>query len=124
MDEQSRPELHGGILDGCAKRTCRISRRVGQAPIDHPNLANMKDGVACCELALTFYGEANRAIQAELWFAGSAVAAAALEAMLLVKMFMNTDAVAQLASFKKLLDKYQGDFGRFAPKRDGLGQAP
>jgi hypothetical protein len=49
-----------------------------------------------------------------VWFAAAAVAAAALEAMLLAKMFMNTAAVAQLASFKKLLDKHQGNFGSFA----------
>jgi len=82
----------------------------------------MKDGLAWCELALTFFEEANRAVQAEVWFAAAAVAAAALEAMLLAKMFMNTDKVAQLTSFKKLLDKHQGDFGSFARKEMDLGR--
>jgi hypothetical protein len=91
-------------------------------PSDDPTVANMKDGLACCELAFTFYEEANRAVQAEVWFAAAAVAAAALEAMLLAKMFTNTDAVAQLASFRKLLDKHQGDFGRFARKEMDLGK--
>jgi hypothetical protein len=85
-------------------------------PSDDPNVANMKDGLACCELAFTFYEEANRAVQAEVWFAAAAVAAAALEAMLLAKMFTNTDEVAQPASFKKLLAKHKGDFGNFARK--------
>jgi hypothetical protein len=69
-----------------------------------------------------YYEEANRAVRAELWFAAAAVAAAALEAMLLAKMFMNTDKVAQLASFKKLLSKRQGDFGSFARKEMDLGK--
>jgi hypothetical protein len=91
-------------------------------PRDDPNVANVKDCLACCELALTFYEEANRAVQAEVWFAAAAVAAAALEAMLLAKMFMNTDEVGQLASFKKLLDKHQRDFGSFARKELDLGK--
>ena len=91
-------------------------------PTDHPDVANMKDSVACCELALTFYEEANRAVQAEVWFAAAATAAAALEAMLLAKMFTHTHEVAQLASFKKLLDKHQGDFGNFARKEMDLGK--
>jgi hypothetical protein len=89
---------------------------------DHPNSVNLKDGLACCELAFTFYEEANRAVEVEVWFAAAAVAAAALEAMLLAKMFMNTDGVAQLASFRKLLDKHRGDFGSFARKEMDLGK--
>jgi hypothetical protein len=85
-------------------------------------VANMKDDLACFELALTFYEEANRAVQAEVCFAAAAVSAAALEAMLLAKMFMNTNEVAQLAPFKKLLDKHHGDFGSFARKEMDLGK--
>jgi HEPN domain-containing protein len=91
-------------------------------PSDDPKVANFKDGFACWELALTFYEEANRAVQAGVWFAAAAAVAAALEAMLLAKMFTNTDEVAQLASFRKLLDKHQGDFGSFARKEMDLGK--
>jgi hypothetical protein len=42
--------------------------------------------------------------------------------MLLAEMFTNTDEVAQLASFKKLIDKHQGDFGSFARKEMDLGK--
>jgi hypothetical protein len=91
-------------------------------PRDHPKIANLKDGITCGQLAVVFYEEANRAIQAEVWFAAAAVAAAALEAMLLAKMFMNTDEVVKLASFRKLIDKHQGDFGTFARKEMNLGK--
>jgi len=66
-------------------------------PSDYPKIANFKDAIACSELARTFYEEANRGVQAHIWFAAAAVAAAALEAMLLAKMFMSTDSVAKIA---------------------------
>jgi hypothetical protein len=91
-------------------------------PADHPTTANLKDGFTCIELGVTFYEEANRAIQAGIWFAASAIAAAALEAMLLAKMFTNTEKVADLASFRKLLEKHKGDFGSFARKEMDLGR--
>lgn len=91
-------------------------------PSEHPKAANFRDAIACCELSLIFFEEANRAVQLELWFAAAAVAAAALEAMLLAKMFMSVDEVALLPSFKKLLDKHKGDFGSFARKEMDLGK--
>ncbi len=106
-----------------ARSALEVSRKIlDMLPKDDPKVSNMKDGLASCELAFTYYEEANRAIKAELWFAAAAVAAAALEAMLLAKMFTNTDKVAQLASFKKLLGKHQGDFGSFARKEMDLGK--
>jgi len=91
-------------------------------PQADPNVANIRDALACCELGFAFFEEANRAIQAEIWFAAASVAAAALEALLLGKMFMNADAVAQLATFKKLLDRHRGDFGSLARKEMDLGK--
>jgi hypothetical protein len=111
-------------FSGAARTAIAAYRNLlDKLPSDHPNVANMKDGLACWELGLEFYGEANRAVQAEVWFAAAAVAAAALEAMLLAKMFASTEAVAQLASFKKLIERHHGDFGSF-PKRDGSGETP
>jgi hypothetical protein len=50
-----------------ARRTLAASRNLlDMLPSDDPRVANMKDGLACCELALTFYEEANRAVQAEV----------------------------------------------------------
>ena len=95
---------------------------VAMLPDNDANVASLKDGLACCELSLVFYEETNRAVRAEAWFAAAAVAAAALEAMLLAKMFTNTDQVAQLASFKKLLERNQGDFGSFARNEMDLGK--
>lgn len=87
-------------------------------PSDDPKVANFKDGLACCELALTFYEEAGRAIQAEVWFGATAVAAAALEAMLLAKVFTYANEVAQVASFSKMIERHRGDFGSFARTMD------
>jgi hypothetical protein len=122
MDNQTQSDLTAEFSTAARSALAAHRDLLGMLPSDDPNVANMKDGLACCELALTFYEEANRAVQAEVWFAAAAVAAAALEAMLLAKMFTNTDAVAQLASFRKLLDKHQGDFGSFARKEMDLGK--
>ena len=117
MDDQAQTDFTAEFPTAARSALAAYRNLLDMLPSDHPNVANMKDGLACCELAFTFYEEANRAVQAEVWFA-----AAALEAMLLAKMFTNTDEVAQLASFKKLLDKHQGDFGSFARKEMDLGK--
>jgi hypothetical protein len=122
MDDQTQTDFTAEFSTAARSALAASRNLLDMLPSDHPNVANMKDGLACCELAITFYEEANRAVQAEVWFAAAAVAAAALEAMLLAKMFTNTDEVAQLASFKKLLDKHQGDFGSFARKEMDLGK--
>lgn len=122
MDDQTQTELHGGILTAARSALAAYRNLLDTLPSDHPNLSNMKDGLACCGLAFTFYEEANRAVQAEVWFAAAAVAAAALEAMLLAQMFTHTDDVARLVSFKKLLDKHKGDFGSFARQEMDLGK--
>ena len=122
MDDQAQTDFTAEFPTAARSALAAYRNLLDMLPSDHPNVANMKDGLACCELALTFYEEANRAVQAGVWFAAAAVAAAALEAMLLAKMFTNTDEVAQLASFKKLLDKHQGNFGSFARKEMDLGK--
>ncbi|MGA3189852.1 MAG: hypothetical protein ABSF22_22320 [Bryobacteraceae bacterium] len=68
-------------------RSALVSYRnlIDTLPNDHPSVPNLKACLECLELALTFLEEANRAVQAEVWFAASAVAAAALEAMLLAE---------------------------------------
>jgi hypothetical protein len=122
MDDQAQTDLTAEFSTAARSVLAASRNLLDMLPDDHPDVANMKDGLACWELAFTFYEEANRAVQAQVWFAAAAVAAAALEAMLLAKMFTNTDAVTQLASFKKLLDKHQGDFGSFARKEMDLGR--
>jgi hypothetical protein len=120
MNGQARPDLTMEFSTVTRNMLAAYRNLLDMLPSDHRNVANLKDGLASCELAFMFYEEANRAVQAEVWFAAAAVAAAALEAMLLAKMFTNTDEVAQLASFKTLLDKHQGDFGSFARKEMDL----
>src|ERR1017187_8799342 len=99
MDDQAQTDFTAEFSTAARSALAAYRNLLDMLPSDHPNVANMKDGLASCELALTFYEEANRAVQAGVWFAAAAVAAAALEAMLLAKMFTNTDEVAQLASF-------------------------
>lgn len=100
-------------IDLCAYRDL-----LATLPSDLPGASNLRDGIACSELALVFHTEANRAVQAEIWFAAAALAAAALESMLLAKMFMNAEEVVKLPTFRKLLDKHNGDIGSFARKMD------
>src|SRR5580658_5941971 len=100
MDDQSQTNFTAELLTAARSALSAFRNLMDMIPRDDPKVANLRDGFACCELAFTFYDEANRAVQAKVWFAAAAVAAAALEAMLLAKMFTNTDAVAQLASFR------------------------
>lgn len=111
-------ELSGAMQTALANYRDLLDR----VPGDHPGIANLKDGLTCCELAFKYYEEASRAIQAEVWFAAAAVAAAALEAMLLGRMFTDSDNVLKLASFKKLLDNHKGNLGSFARKEMDLGR--
>jgi hypothetical protein len=122
MNNQTPADLTAEISMAARSALAAYRNLLDILPSDDPKAANMKDGLACCELAFAFYEEANRAVQAEVWFAAAAVAAAALEAMLLAKMFMNTDQVAHLASFKKLIDKHQGNFGSLARQDLNLGK--
>ena len=91
--------------------------RTGPANSD-PRVANLKDGIFCLELALVFYEEANKALQAEAWFAASAVASSALESVLLSKCFFQADEITALPKFAKLKQKHKGDFGQFARSFD------
>jgi hypothetical protein len=122
MNDQAQTDFTAEFSTAARSALAAYRNVLDMLPSDDPKVANMKDGLACCELAFTFYEEANRAVQAEVWFAAAAVAAAALEAMLLAKMFWNTDGVAKLASCKKLLDKHRGDLGSFARKEMDLGK--
>lgn len=124
MDDQAKTDFTAEFSTAARSALAAYHNLLDMLPNDDPNVRNIKDGLTCCELALTFYEEANRAVKAQVWFAAAAVAAAALEGMLLAKMFMNTEKVAQLAQFKRLLDKHRGDFGEFRAKRDGFGKAP
>ena len=83
-----------------------------------PRVANIKDGIFCFELALVFYEEANKALQAEAWFAASAVASSALESVLLSKCFFQADEVTALPKFVKLKQNHKGDVGQFARSSD------
>jgi hypothetical protein len=122
MGSQEQTEFVEKFSTDMRSAVAEYRNLLNMLPSDHPNMANLKDALTCCELALTFYEEANRAIQAEIWFAAAAVAAAALEAMLLAKMFMSTDNVAKMAPFKKSLDRHKGDFGTFAREEMNLGK--
>src|ERR1035441_7992742 len=122
MDDQAQTDFTAEFSTAARSALAAYRNLLDMLPSDHPNVANMKDGLACCELALTFYEEANRAVQAGVWFAAAAGAGSALAAGVLGAIVTRTDEAAQLASFKKLLDKHQGDFGSFARKEMDLGK--
>ncbi len=97
-----------GVLDGLL---------AGPAKGD-PRIASFKDGVFCFELALTFYEEANLALQARAWFAAAAIASSALESVLLSRCFFQEEEIRALPKFQKLKRGYREDFGLFARSLD------
>jgi len=91
--------------------------QMGPASSD-PRVTSFKDGIFCLELALIFYEEANRAVQAEAWFAASSIASSALESVLLSKCFFEEDQIRKLPKFAQLKKNHKGDFGQFARAQD------
>ncbi|WP_263373072.1 hypothetical protein [Granulicella aggregans] len=77
-----------------------------------------RDGFFCIELAMTFYEEANLALEAEAWFAASALASSALESVLLYKCCLSEGSVRALSKFQGLPRKYNLDFGLFVRSLD------
>ena len=93
--------------------------RLRNSPInDDPKIAGFTDGIFCFQLALTFFEEANIALQAGAWFAAAAVASSALESMLLSKCFLQEAEVRGLSKFQTSKPKYRKDFGIFARSLD------
>jgi hypothetical protein len=84
----------------------------------NPRVASFKDGVFCFELALTFYEEANLAVQAGAWFAAASVASAALESVLLSKCLFQEEEIKALPKFQKLKPSFKADFGLFVRSLD------
>jgi len=80
--------------------------------------AEIVDALFCFDVAMTFYSEANRAIQAQAWFAGAAVSASALEAILLANCFGHQDRIKALPRWKTLPSKLKKDFRIFARSMD------
>jgi hypothetical protein len=97
-----------GVLNGL---------QTGGAGTD-PRIAGFKDGVFCLELALTFYEEANIALQAGAWFAAASVASSALESVLLSKCFFKKQKLGLSPKFHKLKRSHKEDFGLFARSLD------
>ena len=84
------------------------------AGTDPRTIASFKDGVFCFELAMTFYEEANNALQAGAWFAAASIGSSALESVLMSKCFFQEAEVRAIPTFQKLQPKHKGDFGLFA----------
>jgi len=83
-----------------------------------PRVASFKDGIFCFELALTFFEEANLAVQAEAWFAAASTASSALESVLLSKCFFQEREVTALPKFQKMMLRHKADFGLSARSLD------
>jgi hypothetical protein len=87
-------------------------------PGTDPRIAGFKDGIFCFEVALTFYEEANLAVQAGAWFAAASIASSALESVLLSKCFFQEAEIRALPKFQKLKRSHKEDFGLFARSLD------
>jgi hypothetical protein len=81
-------------------------------------IAGLKEGIFCFELALTFFEEANLALQAGACFAAASIASSALESVLLSKCFFQEEEIKALPKFQKLKRSYRADFGLFARSMD------
>ena len=86
--------------------------------VDTDKLQELDECFFCFDLAMTYYEEANRALQAEAWFAGSAVAAAALEAVLLAKCFLERDKIRALPKWRTLKKSQKERFTVFVRSLD------
>jgi hypothetical protein len=85
------------------------------------NLAELDcfgDGLFCYQLALTYFTEANRALQAGAWFAATAIGSSALEAVLMSLCFLRHEKVRELPKFKTLKKSLREDFGSFVRQLD------
>jgi hypothetical protein len=96
------------VLDHLSEATPAFSGRA----------AEFKEALFCLNLGLLYYEEANRAIQGGAWFAGSTVAAAALEATLMSKCLTDRDAVRSLPKWKTLKKSYRENFSVFVRSLD------
>ena len=86
--------------------------------IDAEKVSTFGDGLFCLELAMTFYEQANAALQAEAWFAASAVASSALESLLMSKCCFQEEDVRLLPAFQTLKPSQRSPFGRFVRSLD------
>ena len=83
-----------------------------------PKVVSFKEGIFCFELALTFYEEANLAVQAGAWFAAASIASSALESVLLSKCFFQEAEIRALPKFQGLKRSHKADFGLLARSLD------
>jgi hypothetical protein len=95
-------------LDGLAD-SLETSR--SNTPDGDGKYKQMQDWIFCMKLAMTFYEEANHAVQAGTWFSATAISASALEAMLLAKCFLQMDRIKSLPKWANLKRSHKADFG-------------
>ncbi len=97
---------------------CPRSKVFGGNDLCVKSITHKRCQVFCFDLALTFYEEANLALQAGAWFAATPIASSALEAVLLSKCFFQEADVKALLKFQSLKRSHKGDFGLFARSLD------
>ena len=89
-----------------------------QETTDLPEAELHRDAVFCMQLGITFYQEANRAVQGGAYFASAAIGASALEAVLLAKALIESKAIQSLAEYKRYAGKKGGSFRDVARSLD------
>jgi hypothetical protein len=69
-DPKANTALMHEVFTGIRVAVADHLRRLDGLPAT-PKVAEMKDCFLCLEIALSFYEEANRAVQANAWFAAA-----------------------------------------------------
>ena len=78
----------------------------------------IQDAFFCMQLAIDFYRDANRALQAEAWFSATIAAGSALESILLAKCLMQKEDVMRLPKWLQLKKSHRDDFAKFVRSLD------
>jgi hypothetical protein len=98
-----------------------LQSRIPKLPatdLNSQKMTDLADALFCMQLSLTFYVEANTALQAGAWFAAATIAASALEAVLLGKCLLAQDEIRALPKWKSFKKSYTTNFGAFARSLD------
>ena len=123
MDKRDKDELGGTeqmteVFESMGRICSQIEKHLDDLPASVVKSSLMRESIFCLRLGMTYYAEANRAVQVQAWFAATAIGAAALEAILLSKCLMQKQAVEAIPKFRNLKSKKTRDFRHFAEGLD------
>jgi hypothetical protein len=113
MDEY-RPESSGSeIFKHARSQIANLESILGQQKGASQERALLNDLLFCLRTFMTYYAEAHKAVQANAWFAASAISGAALEAMLLYRCLLRPNDIKALPRWNALRKNHKDDFQVF-----------